>query len=59
MSDKIMVSFVFEKETKGTYRFQEVEEPGKPPKVGTLYLKKYMFPTTRPQELTIEISVTK
>jgi hypothetical protein len=39
--DVVTLRFVKEKETKGTVRFTEVEEPGKPPIVGTLYIRKW------------------
>jgi len=47
------VKFKREKETKNTVRFQEVEEKGKPPVIGTIYLQKW-FAGDR-DELTIEI----
>ena len=47
------VKFKKEKDTKNTVRFQEVEEKGKPPVIGTLYVQKW-FAGDR-EELTIEI----
>lgn len=47
------VKFKREKETKNTIRFQEVEEKGKPPVIGTLYVQRW-FAGDR-DELTIEI----
>jgi hypothetical protein len=49
----VKVKFKREKETKNTVRFQEVEEKGKPPVIGSLYLQKW-FAGDR-DELTIEI----
>lgn len=47
------IEFRREKETKNTVRFQEVEQVGKPPVVGTLYVQKW---AVGPQEtLTVEI----
>ncbi len=48
------VKFKKEKDTKNTVRFQEVEEKGKPPVIGALYVQKW-FAGDR-DELTIEIS---
>jgi hypothetical protein len=47
------IRFAREKETKNTVRFQEVEEKGKPPVVGTLYVQKWAAGDRN--ELTIEI----
>jgi hypothetical protein len=47
------VKFRKEKDTKNTVRFQEVEEKGKPPVIGSLYVQKW-FVGDR-EELTIEI----
>lgn len=47
------VKFKKEKETKNTVRFQEIEEKGKPPVVGTLYVQRW-FAGDR-EELTIDI----
>jgi hypothetical protein len=47
------VNFKREKDTKNTVRFQEVEEKGKPPVIGTLYVQKW-FAGDR-NELTVEI----
>jgi hypothetical protein len=41
VSEAIVLEFAREKETKNTVRFQEVERPGKPPVIGTLYLQKW------------------
>ncbi len=49
----MVVKFKREKETKNTVRFQEVEEKGKPPVIGALYLQKW-FAGDR-TELTVEI----
>lgn len=49
----MIVQFKRDKETKNTIRFQEVEEKGKPPVVGTLYVQKWFIGDR--DELTIEI----
>lgn len=38
---EITTYFEKEKETKGTIRFKEVPEAGKPPVIGTLYVQKW------------------
>ena len=38
---KFTVKMKFEKETKNSLRYQEVEEKGQPPRIGTLYIKKW------------------
>ncbi|GAH50128.1 unnamed protein product [marine sediment metagenome] len=38
MAEKLEAKFVFERETKNTYRFQEVGETD--PIIGTLYIQK-------------------
>ena len=48
--------FVFDKETKGTYRYKE--DTLDPPRIGTLYIKKHTFSDTeRPNELRVTIAV--
>ncbi len=48
-------TFMLEKETKNTYRFQEDESSG-PPKVGTLYVQKWSFDTP-PKRIKVSIEV--
>lgn len=50
------VLFVFEKETKNTYRFQESGEK-ETHKIGTLYCKKSVFPMGPPKELKVTVEV--
>lgn len=48
-------NFVFERETKRTYRFQE--EPGQgDPKIGTLYVQKSAF-EARPRRIKVQVEV--
>ena len=53
--DKTVVEFTHRNETKGTHRYEEVEQGGKPPVVGGLYLKKYALPSTPPRRLRVTI----
>lgn len=54
--DEITCTFEFDRETKGTRRFAEVEVPGQPPVVGTLYVKKHVCHNMgNPTRLTVTI----
>lgn len=44
-----------EKETKGTRKYQEVEVPGKPPVIGTLYVQKWAAGTSDVIKVTLEL----
>ena len=48
--------FTLEKETKGTFRFSEVEEEGQPILVGSLYIKKWALPKVPPKTLSLAIT---
>ena len=48
-------TFVYERETKRTYRFQE-EETSDPVKIGTLYVQKTAF-DSKPGRLQVTIDV--
>jgi hypothetical protein len=52
---KITIEFAFERATKNTVRYQEVVEPGYPPKVGTLYIQKWAVGSKAPARLTVTI----
>jgi hypothetical protein len=52
------VGFSFEKETPGTYRFQESGEK-ESHKIGTLYVKKSVFPNGPPKSLVVKVEVVK
>ena len=41
-SRRITVEFAFERAAKNTFRYQEVVEPGHPPKIGTIYIQKWI-----------------
>jgi hypothetical protein len=42
---KKVLTFKKEKETKNTFRFQEVSEAGAPPIVQTIYIQKWIAPS--------------
>jgi hypothetical protein len=48
------LKFVFEKETKNTYRFEELSAS---PVVGYLYIKKAAFVNKQPNKITVTIEV--
>jgi len=52
---KFIAKFKMEKETKGTYRYQEETENGQPPKIGTLYIRKWALGSPIPQNLTVTV----
>ena len=58
----VVVDFIFEKETPGTYRFKEVDAQGNLIKenyvVGTLYLQKSLFSGAPPKSVAAVIQVT-
>lgn len=47
------VEFEYEKDTKNTYRFQEI---GQPAKIGALYVQKWVFEEQPPQKLTVKVT---
>ncbi|HLA80196.1 MAG TPA: AAA domain-containing protein, partial [Thermoleophilia bacterium] len=51
----LIIKFEHERETKGTHRFKEIAEEGKPMAVGTLYIRKEALPT--PVPTTIEVTI--
>ena len=53
MEDQI-IDFALETETKGTYRYQEVEGEG-PMVVGTLYVRKNVVGKPPPRRLRVTI----
>lgn len=48
------LTFELEKDTKNTYRFQEVAK-GSPPVIGTLYIQKWLFESA-PTTITVTIT---
>lgn len=53
--DKHVIKFEKSRDTKGTYVYEEKTEGGMPPKVQTLYLKKWVLGDNPPQKLTVTI----
>jgi hypothetical protein len=53
--EKLELEFVREKETPGTWRYQESEVPGRDAAVGSLYLKKSAIGTDPPERLRVTI----
>ena len=51
------LTFVLEKETKNTVRYQEEPAPGTPPVVGSLYVQKWALAPAYPARLTVTIAV--
>jgi hypothetical protein len=47
------LTFELERDTKNTYRFQEVAK-GEPPLIGTLYVQKWAF-KNKPQTIVVTI----
>lgn len=53
------VTFNFEKSTKGTHRYQEVETDGQPLAAGTLYLKKdFLKSVNQTEDAPAKIRIT-
>jgi hypothetical protein len=52
------VGFRFEKETPGTFRFQESGDKADH-KIGTLYIRKSALPNGAPRALTLKIDVVE
>lgn len=53
-----VMSFELEKETPGTYRYKEMEgEPGVPPVLATIYVKKWALGSPAPEKLTVTLAV--
>ncbi len=48
------ITFVFERETKNTVRYQE-ETDGKPPAIGSLYIQKWTLGKEPPQRIVVTI----
>jgi hypothetical protein len=52
----INVTFVFDKETKNTRKFEEKPEPGTAPAIGTLYVQKHVLHALGNPE-TLKVSI--
>lgn len=55
MPESRTLTFVRERETKNTVRFQEEAVPGQPPVIGTLYVAKWFAGSA--QRVTVTITV--
>jgi hypothetical protein len=60
----ITAKLMFERETKGTFRYQEIDNAGEPVdfgqgKIGTLYLRKSAIEGERPHYIEIKIIPTE
>ena len=55
MAKTHVVVMKLEKETKGTRKYTEVEIPGQPPVIGTLYVQKWAAGTADMVKVTVEI----
>jgi hypothetical protein len=53
------LTFVFERETKNTYRFDEMPDENGKVSVGTLYVQKAAFDEKQPSMLTVTIIVNE
>lgn len=55
MERKNVIEFTFERATKNTFRYQEVVESGQPPKVGTIYIQKWVAGNKAPAKLVVTL----
>jgi hypothetical protein len=53
--NKLVLEFVRERETKGTWRYQEVESGDGEPAVGSLYVQKSALGDRPPDKLRVTI----
>jgi len=53
--DKVTFTMHGDKETKGTYRFEEEVEIGNNPVIGSLYIKKSTFEGKAPERIQVTI----
>jgi hypothetical protein len=51
---KVVVQFEFEKKTKNSVRFKEVQEEGKAPLLGSLYVQNWFAGDSKKLEVTID-----
>lgn len=50
--------FQYEKGTKNTYKYEEVPEPGQPPRVGSLYVQKWALGDNPPKQVRVTVEAT-
>ena len=49
--------FQFEKATKNTYKYEEGPESGQPPRIGSLYVQKWVLsPGNPPRQLAVTVA---
>lgn len=54
----VQAAFVVSKETKGTFKYEEVPAPGEAEMCGSLYVKKHVTQRLgNPEKLTVTITV--
>lgn len=53
---KETVNFEIEKETKNSVRYKEIQEDGKAPIIGSLYVQKWFAGSAKTLQLTIELN---
>lgn len=53
--DKVDIELIQDKETPGTIRYKQVPENGKPPKVKSIYLPKWVLGEPAPDKLHMTI----
>ena len=57
--ETITVRFTIGKETKNTFKFDEVPEAGKPPIMGSLYLPKWILNGRGVRDITVNVELPK
>tara|TARA_B100000315_G_C14121630_1_gene382851 strand:+ start:352 stop:525 length:174 start_codon:yes stop_codon:yes gene_type:complete len=55
MGNQFSVTFTKEKETKNTIRFQEDQNDGQPPRIGSLYIQKWAIKEGVKVKVTVEV----
>lgn len=55
--EKVTLSFSKEKDGKNSVRYQEQPEAGQPPKIGSLYVQKWVLGTPVPDNLTVTVEM--
>ncbi len=58
-SEELKVVFEYEKATKNTCKYTEKPQPGQPPRIGSLYIQKWVFGNEAPpQKLAVTVGLT-
>ena len=55
----VVIEFSFERATKNTFRYQEVVEAGQPPKIGTIYVQKWVVGNKAPAKLRVTLEAAE